>query len=371
MQTDDEAPFVTADAAPENAPPKSRLLATLASLRLTLVSLLLLLAAVVYIYDHEGEGDATLPLVLPLLMLSINLLAAVLSNRTFRRQLPLLVFHLALLAIIVLVAMGRLTYLRATTEVVTGGEHLAMARVEAGPWHWGDKEAVHFENLGFRIQYKPGLRRDATVNQVRWRDEAGIPRTAEIGDQVPLVLHGYRFYTSSNKGFAALFRWEPHQGEAQLGSVTFPSYPGHMDDQTTNWRLGAEDVRVRLNIPQQLIDPKTEGRFRLPDRHEVSLDFSWRVATLKPGESVLIPAGRLVYVGLTTWMGYNVFYDWTMPWLLAACALAVLALAWHFWRKFALRPWQSELGPADLSAGADVSAAVRPAPAQQRNGQWR
>jgi cytochrome c biogenesis protein len=335
-------PVAEGGAATEAAPPASRILAVLASLRLTLVSLLLLLSAVVYVYDRAGDADATLPLVLPLSLLSVNLLAAVLSNRTFRRQMPLLVFHLALLAIIALVSIGRLTYLRATSEVVTGGEFLSMERVEAGPWHSGARDAIHFENLGFTIQYKPGLRREATVNRVRWRDEAGIPHTAEIGDQVPLVLHGYRFYTSSNKGYAALFRWEPQQGEAQLGSVSFPSYPGNKDDQVTNWRLGTEDVRVRLNIAEHPINPETESGFRLPDRHDVSVEFSWRVATLKPGDSVLTPGGRLVYVGLTTWMGYSIFYDWTMPWLLAACALAVLALAWHFWRKFAIKPWQAE-----------------------------
>ena len=178
-------------------------LMALASLRLTLFCLVLLLAAVVFIYGREDVPGVTLPLVLPLSMLSINLLAAILTNKAFRRQLPLLVFHLALLAIIGLVSLGRLTYLRATSEVVTGGEYLRMDRIEAGPWHRASKDSVHFENLGFQIHYKPGLKRDATVNKVRWRDEAGIPRTSEIGDQVPLVIRGYRFYTSSNKGFAA------------------------------------------------------------------------------------------------------------------------------------------------------------------------
>jgi len=342
LSTDREAAEASPDAVAAAQPASVlRYLAFVGSLRLTLVSLVVLLGAVVFIYDHEGEGDATLALVLPLAMLSINLVAAMLSNKAFRRQLPLLIFHLALLAIIVLVSMGRLTYLRATAEVVTGGEYLAMDRIEAGPWHWGEKDSLHFENLGFEIQYKAGLQRDATVNQVRWRDEAGILRTAEIGDQVPLLMRGYRFYTSSNKGFAALFRWEPRQGDPQLGSVVFPSYPAHKERQTTHWRLGTEDIRVTLNLPGQLINPQSESRFRLPDRHDISLDFSWRVANLKPGESLVIPSGRLVYVGLTTWMGYNVFYDWTMSWLLAACTLAVLALGWHFWRKFAVKPWQA------------------------------
>lgn len=323
-----------------DVPARRGLLMALASLRLTLFSLVLLLAAVVFIYDDQGEADATLPLVLPLAMLSLNLLAAMASNTAFRRQLPLLLFHLALFAIIVLVAIGRMSYLRATSEVMTGGEHQAMHRIQAGPWHWGAKDEVHFENLGFRIEYKPGLQRDMTVNKVRWRDESGIPRTMEIGDQVPLVIRGYRFYTSSNKGFAALFRWEPNGGKAELGSINFPSYPANKDAQTSSWRLGNDELRIKLNIPEQLIDPDAASSFRMPDRHDVTVDFSWRVAVLQPGESVLVPAGRLVYVGLTTWMGYNVFYDWTMPWLLAACALAALALGWHFWSKFSLRPWQ-------------------------------
>lgn len=342
MQTDRESEHPVAEQHAAGLAPKAGVLGMLASLRLTLISLLVLLAAVVHIYDYQGEADATLPLVLPLSMLSLNLLAAILTNKAFRKQLPLLMFHLALLAIIVLVTIGRLTYLRATSEVVTGGEHLGMDRVEAGPWHRGAQDEVHFENLGFHIEYKPGVQRDSTVNKVRWRDELGILRTTEIGDQVPLVIRGYRFYTSSNKGFSALFRWEPHGGTAELGSVSFPSYPANKDQQSVTWRLGNDELRIVLNIPEQLIDPETASRFRLPDRHDVTVDFTWRVATLKPGESVLIPAGRLVYVGLTTWMGYNVFYDWTMPWLLAACTLAVLALGWHFWGKFSLRPWQPD-----------------------------
>jgi cytochrome c biogenesis protein len=154
-----------------DVPARRGLLPALASLRLTLVSLVLLLAAVVFIYGREDMAGVTLPLVLPLAMLSLNLLAAMVVNKAFRRQLPLLLFHLALLAIIVLVGLGRLTYLRATTEVVTGGEHQTMDRIRAGPWHWGAKDEVHFENLGFRIEYKPGLQRDTTVNRVRWRDE--------------------------------------------------------------------------------------------------------------------------------------------------------------------------------------------------------
>ena len=313
----------------------------LASLKFTLANILLLLVAVVFVYDKGGEAEATQALVLPLSLLSVNLLAAIATNKAFRRQLPLLVFHLALLAIIVLVALGRMTYLRATAEVLTGGEFTHLDRIEAGPWHRGGKDGIRFENLGFHIEYRPGLRREATQNRIRWRDEGGVPQTVEIGDQVPLIIRGYRFYTSPNKGFAALFRWEPAQGEAQLGSVLFPSYPLNKDDQTTHWHFRGESIAVRLVLPDRVINPESNDSFRLPERHSVTLDFPWRLANLNPGEVLPLPGGRLTYVGLTSWMGYNVFYDWTMPWLLTACTLAVLALGWHFARKFAAKPWSA------------------------------
>ena len=53
--------------------------------------------------------------------------------------------------------------------------------------------------------------------------------------------------------------------------------------------------------------------------------------------------GILVYEGLTTWMGYKVFYDPTLPWLLAAALVAIAALGAFFWRRF---------GRADRDRGA-------------------
>lgn len=315
-------------------------LAALASLRLTLVCIALLTAAVAYVYERDGEASATLPLVPPLTLLAINLFAAIATNAAFRRQLPLLVFHLALLAIVVLAALGRMTYLRATAEVVVGGEYEGMRNVEAGPWHGGAKEGLRFENLGFEIGYQPGLQRDRTVNRVRWRDAAGIPHEAVIGDQTPLVLAGYRFYTTPNKGFAALFEWHPAGGAMQVGSVNFPSYPAYADRQETHWSIAGGELGARLVFDELLIDPAVESRFRLPGRHELVVRSGLREARLQPGGSMLLGGGRLVYVGLTSWMGYGIFYDWTIPWLLAACVLATAALGWHFWRKFAAKPWQ-------------------------------
>jgi len=58
-----------------------------------------------------------------------------------------------------------------------------------------------------------------------------------------------------------------------------------------------------------------------------------------PGDRRVMPEGTLIFEGLGTWMGYQVFYDWTLPWLLGVALLAVASMGWHFWQKYFSRPW--------------------------------
>jgi cytochrome c biogenesis protein len=320
----------------------TRFATVLASLKLTLAALVLLAGGVTLAYNRQGDGEATWPLVFPLSLLALNLLAAIAVNRTFRRQIALLMFHLALLAIIVLIALGRLTYLRGTAEVVTGGEFDGLLTREAGPWHAGDIEAVRFRNEGFSIHYSPGLQRDATVNRITLLDADGMPRRAEIGDQVPLLVGGYRFYTTPNKGFAPIFTWLPDDGAAVRGAVHLPGYPLHRYEQAQQWQLPGTpfSLWIMLSFDETLLDRAKAENFRLPETHRLVVRNGESRTELQPGERLRLPGGTLVYEGLSTWMGYAVFYDWTMPWLLAACALGVIALTWHFGARHFARPWR-------------------------------
>lgn len=315
----------------------------LASLRVTLISLALLVGVSWWMYgDVRPEGATEWPLIAVLSVLSLNLLAAIGVNRAFRIQLPLLIFHLALLLLVALALASRLTYLQGSAEVASGATFNGLMSRQAGALHFGALDKVEFTNLGFTINYLPGLKRDKTLNRVRVRSADGLGQVIEFGDQEPLVLNGYRFYTSGNKGFAAMLRWKPENGEAELGTVNFPGYPLYAEKQTSSWRIGAQEIQLTLNLQELLIDSARKDEFRLPNRHSISADLGWRMVTLEPGQSFRLPGGELSYIGLTTWMGYSVFYDWTMPWMLMACTLAVLALAWHFWQKFSARPWQAE-----------------------------
>lgn len=319
-----------------------RLLDSLASLKLTLAALVLLVLVVAYVYQ-SGQGS-TVPLSLPFGLLSINLLAAIATNPLFRRQPPLLVFHLALLAIVVLAAAGRLTYLKGRVEVVEGQEFAGeLTSYEAGPLHpLKTLQALRFSNLGFRIIYDPGPMRAGTKNTVAYRKDETQLQQMEIGDQTPLILAGYRFYTTPNKGFAPIFDWlDSGSATPYLGSVNLPSWPANALRQSRDWILPGTDTRawVQLHFDDPILDPDNVSEFRLPKQATLILrigDGRWE---LQPGDHVDLPQGRLTYQGLRTWMGYAVFYDWTINWMLAASLLALGAMGWHFTVKFAARPW--------------------------------
>jgi hypothetical protein len=294
-----------------------------------------LFAGVVVVGLVRG-ATATLALGLAIGLLAINLLAALLVHPAFRRQLPLLVSHLALLALVLLLALGRMTALDGHFELTQGlGFDGKLIESSAGRWHRDGLAGLEFRNEGFEIDYSPRRQRDATRNRVTWRDADATPHTAVIGDHRPLVLDGYRFYTSPNKGFAPLLTWRPRQGEAVTGAVHLPSFPMNELRQSREWALpDGRSVWVMLQFDETLIDPNTHTKFKLPESHRLVLRMDKQRAELAPGESIALDGGTLVYEGLRTWMGYRVSYDWTLPWLLAAALLAALSLAWHYTQRF-------------------------------------
>ena len=311
-----------------------RTVAHFGSLRTTLAGLALLAAVVAA--GLVGAPVSALGLTVAIALLSINLLAATVMHPAFRRQLPLLVAHLALLALVVLVAMGRMTALDGRFELTQGLPFDGLIEAQAGPLHRDRLSRLDFRHEGFTIDYAPGRKRGATRNPVTWTDAQGRSQRAVIGDHRPLVLEGYRIYTSSNKGFAPLFTWIPARGEAVSGAVHLPSFPVHELAQSREWTLpGGQVAWVMLQFDGKLIDPAGPATFRLPERHRLVLRVGQLRAELAPGERVAIPGGTLVYERLSTWMGYRVAYDATLPWLLAAALLATLSLAWHYAQRFA------------------------------------
>ncbi len=305
---------------------KHRWLAHFGSLRSAL-ALMLLLGGVVL----AQPGAAELAIVFA--ALGINLLAALAVHPLLRRQLPLLVFHLALLALVLLVGVGRLTQLDGRFELLQGvpfdGQ---LMEHEAGALYRADLQRWQLRNESFTIDYAPGRRRGATRNAVAWTDADGAVQRAVIGDHRPLVIGAHRVYTTSNKGFAPVLRWRPAQGEPVLGAVHLPSYPTHELRQSREWALpDGRSIWLQLQFDEKnLIAPDSAAQFRLPDVHRVVLRLGDARAELVPGQAWRIDGGTLTYEGLSPWMGYRVTHDPTLPWLLAAALTAALSLAWHY-----------------------------------------
>lgn len=318
-----------------------RILTALASLKLTLVILAALGAGIVAAY--LSATPTIWALAVPLGAFAGNLIAAVATNPVFRRKTALLIFHLALIALILLIAAGRLTYLKGQLELAEGEVFEGqLTQEESGPWHPRRLHALRFSNEGFTIHYAKGVRRGATRNRVAWMAPDGQLRRAVIGDQNPLVLSGYRFYTSHNKGFAPTFTWHPGSGAAPVtGTVHLPAYPLHEHKQAIEWTPpdSRTPLWVMLQFDEVILDPAQPSEFRLPSAHRIVVRVGEERHELGPGERVRLAEGVLEYNGLRNWMGYTVFYDFTLPWLFAACLLAVISLAWHFWSRFSARPW--------------------------------
>ncbi len=286
----------------------------------------------------------------PLLLLALNLLAAITTRPGLRRQMPLLSFHLALLSVVVLVAIGRLTSLQGESEVTVGESFRGeLIRQQSGYFHHSKLDQVEFSLQGFTVDYAPGLNRKETHASLIWQDEEGKTRSGIIGDHRPLLLHGYRFYTTHNKGFAPMFTWQATAKAAQRGSIHLPSYPGNSFRQALGWNLPGvkQQLWTELQFDEVIIDPENDWNFRIPRKHTLAVRIGDERYELVPGDSIELPEGRLRYEELGSWMGFKVSADWTLPWLIGASVLAVLCLGWHYSRKYRRNPWQED--SADLS----------------------
>lgn len=288
--------------------------------------------------------------------MAVSLVAALGVHPALRRRVPLLVAHLAMVALVVLAAFGRMASLDGRFELTQGLAYDgALIDGRRGPWYRDRLGALAFTHEHFDIEYAPGRRRGITRNRVTWHETDGRARQAVIGDHRPLVIDGHRIYTSSNKGFAPMLRWQPSAGPAVVGAVHLPSFPMHELRQSIAWTLpDGREAWVMLAIDDTLIDPARADRFRMPQRHRLVVRVDDHRAELAPGESLALDGGALVYEGLRTWMGYRVTHDPTLPWLLASALVAALALAWHYTSAF--------LRPIAKPAAATASTSRRLAP---------
>jgi len=262
--------------------------------------------------------------------LAVNLSFALSTIPKLRVNGPLFALHFCLLVLIVLFLLGQATRLRAHFELAEG-EWFTRDRLvldEQGPLnHWYDLPEP-FRQARIEVDYGPRIERGRTTSLV-WMESGGAEYPVRVSDGEPLVIAGHRFYPTHNKGFSAILSWIPATGEAPMtGSINFPSFPRTSWKQTTRW-VTPGGATVELELAP---DPfPGDGHWKLSSRLAGEV-LVVRVRgssdrTLAVGGSVDLPGGRIRLERLGMWMGYRVFFDPTLPWLLVAAAASVLSLA--------------------------------------------
>lgn len=330
----------------------------LSSLKFTLVGMILLGIGAGLSYDNPVDVSVWV-LILPLALLAVNLAAAIVTNPRINRQPGLLLFHVCLLSTVVLAGIGRLTHLDAHMEIAMGEKFHEdlLQEVKKGPWHAGDLEKVAFIQGPYTVEYAAGLRRGLTHSEVLVPDNTGRMIATDVGDDRPLVLERYRFYTTFNKGFSAILTWIPDQGRPITGRVNLPAYPLYDYKQDNRWTPPGtnEEIKFWMQLDTGLT---VEEPWVLDGRNATGVlvvtSKDQRVE-LNLGEEVDLEHGRLRYDDLTTWMGYRVFYDPTIQWLFYVTVAGVFGLTHYFWKKLNLAPWMAEDESHETVATEDIS----------------
>lgn len=271
--------------------------------------------------------------------LTLNLAAALIVTPKLRQEAGLFIFHLALLALLILAGVGRLTHFDGHVEVMEGNPFSAgeVTPDSRGALHPDWLQSVSFLQGPFSVDYAPGVQRARTRSEVVVESETGV-ETRRVGDDVPLVERGFRFYTTHNKGIAVVLTWLPNQGETITGAVHMPGYPSFDWKQDNSWQPpNGPDIRFWLHLDT----PLKEDRAWTLTSDRVSgvlvVNAQGKRHELKRGESVNIDGGALRFDELRGWMGYRIFFDPTLPWMLAAAMVALFGLALRFWRKSTTR----------------------------------
>lgn len=308
------------------------LLDLLASPRLTLAGLVWLGMAV--LAQYRLPELPSWQLVLPLALLALNLAAALVARPGLRASSGLFAFHLALIALMLLGGWGRLTHLDGRVEIVEGqafsSTHPEIS--QRGPWHRDRLAEIDFVQGAYTVDYRPKLNRAHTLSEV-----VVLGKQFTVGDIEPLILSGYRFYTTYNKGYALLLTWIPDAGRPETGAIHLPSFPLNDWQQKRRWQApGGPQLDLILD-PGIKIDYLQA--WQLDSRQlKPLLKLQWAKQNheLRPGQTLQLEGGRIHFEGVRGWMGYRIFYDPTLPWLLGCAIAGVLALAWHLLGRFAI-----------------------------------
>lgn len=309
----------------------------LASARWTV--LFFLMSALAALAVAHEVMTATVLMVLPFTLLVANLAASIVTHARFRADLPLLLFHLALVVLVLLFVLARLVYLDGRTTLTSGTAFDGQLQMESrGPLHRGHVQDLRFANDGFTEDfYAQGKgEHHATYNRVLWQDKAGMWHAAQIGDAHPLLLDGYKIYTTRRRGFSPVFLWQPKVGEEVFGTVQLSALHDAAYASYAAWHLPSGIEAWVMLEDGGAKQPRSGHRANLGAgelEHDLVLRIGQQRHVLEKGQSLELAEGRLTYVRLDSWMGYLISYDPTLPWIMSTILIGLGSLVWFYWRR--------------------------------------
>lgn len=314
-----------------------QILLILGSLRLTLIIMLALAATA--LISHDNPDIPVLWVTMPLTLLGINLLTAIMSNRRFRQQHGLLLFHFGLLAIIILAALGLMTSLDARLEI-TEGQAFDPAEVEIvnqGPWHQFRLDQINFTQGKVKIDYVSALRRSETHSQIWLPNEQGGSQSRIIGDGFTLKLEGYRFITTGNKGYSVILTWLNEDGSPIVGAIHMPSFPLFEWKQENKWATPSGQ-QLTLSLLDNSDSNKDADTAWVLDSESVQtsllISANGSEHILDKGDTLMLKNGILRFEGVRMWIGYRIDSNPLLFWQFFAALFAVAGLGYYFWQKF-------------------------------------
>ncbi len=300
--------------------------------------------AILVLAGEDGAVPVGSLIALPFALLFVNLLASIATREALRRQKAILAFHLALAALALIVSVDRLMAFSGHVEITEGTAFDPMlVEATSGPLHPWHLNRIRFSQGDFNIAYKPGMKRRETESTVYVANGDGAIRQLSVGDDHPLVLGGYRFYTSFNKGFAPLLSYRDRTGTTRTGAVHMPSYPLNHFRQGNVWQPSEEEAPIKLwlHLPNAVFDEASAWNFRKPENPTLVVIADDERHELKYGETLHLAHGLMRFEGLRIWMGYVIAYNPLMPWMLAAIVVAIACLTWHVAAKFRESHWDN------------------------------
>lgn len=323
-------------------------LVKLASPALTVVFFLTTAAAALSV--KEGLLGPTQALVLPFSLLLLNLAASILTHPRFRSSLPLLVLHLALLMIVALFVTGRLTYMYGAISLTKGTQFDGIVdKIDQGPYHpvGYDKLKIVHAHTTERFNDDIGHHIDIR-NTLRWQNHDKRWHETELAFGYPIIIDGYRIYPSGRRGYVAIFEWAAPQGMRDMGAVQLFGSGIEVMENTNRWVLpNGQEAWLLLEKDDPAPPPRGTVRTDMGARdlpHKLVLRVGDERHEIRLGDEISLQGGKLRYLKLESWGGYELIYDPTEPWLIASIILAICALAWYYYSKFA-RPAAARQSP--------------------------